>query len=183
MNKAQQKRFESLYRKHLSALKRQWKAETSIDAYSRAIANVAYFTFARPRARKIDSSLPHLALQALRDYWVTHRIPEWLFPQGRNRGERHAAKAHMDRGSTQKSFNAIVQDVGIKKDITLHSLRHCYGTLLTDIGVGLRSIREQIGHECPKTTALYTQFSRYSQTDTDRRINGLLAKLRVKWGE
>jgi site-specific recombinase XerD len=89
----------------------------------------------------------------------------------------------MDRGGTQKSFKAIVQDVGIHKEITIHTLRHCYGTLLTDAGVGLRAIQEQMGHECPKTTALYTQLSSYTQQDTDRRINGLMAKLRVQWGE
>lgn len=299
MNKAQKKRFNSLYRKHLSALKRQGKAEATIDAYSRAIRRVseyfdcppdvlnneqleAYFEslitthswstvkvdrnglqffykhvlkrewnwleiIKPPQVKRlpdvltlkelerlingtrerryqtfilvcfsmglrlgealaikvgdIDSErgllhvrqakgkkdrfviLPQMALQALRDYWVTHRNRKWLFPQGRTPQERHAANAHMDRGGTQKSFKAIVNDVGIKKDITIHSLRHCYGTLLTDIGVSLRSIQEQMGHECPKTTALYTQLSNYSQTDTDRRINGLLAKLRVNWGE
>jgi integrase/recombinase XerD len=299
MNKAQQKRFDSLYRKHLSALKRQGKAEATIDSYSRAIRRVseyfdcppdvlrneqleAYFesliathswstvkvdrngiqfffkhvlkrewnwvAIIKPPQQKtlpdvltlkelerlingtrerryqtfilvcfsmglrlgealsikvgdIDSErnrlhvrqgkgkkdrfviLPQMALQALRDYWVTHRNPQWLFPQGRNREERFGAKTHMDRGGTQKSFKAIVDDVGIKKDITIHTLRHCYGTLLTDIGVGLRSIQEQMGHECPKTTALYTQLSTYCQSDTDKRINGLLAKLRLKWGE
>ncbi len=298
MNKAQQKRFDLLYRKHINALKRQGKAEATIDAYSRAIRRVSEYFDCPPdvlaeeqlegyfesliathswstvkvdrnglqffykhvlkkewnwleiikppqaktypdvltlkelerlingtRERRyqtfilvcfsmglrlgealsikvgdIDSErgllhvrqakgkkdrfviLPQMALQALRDYWVTHRNPEWLFPQGRNPGERQAANAHMDRGGTQKSFKAIVQDVGIKKDITIHTLRHCYGTLLTDIGVSLRSIQEQMGHECPKTTALYTQLSSYTQTDTDRRINGLLAKLRVNWG-
>lgn len=299
MHKAQQKRFDSLYRKHLSALKRQGKAEATIDAYSRAIRRVceyfdcppdlltneqleAYFEslisthswstvkvdrngiqffykhvlkrdwhwleIIKPpqvktlpdvltlkelerlingtRERRyqtfilvcfsmglrlgealsikvgdIDSErhrlhvrqakgkkdrfviLPQVALQALRDYWVTHRNREWLFPQGRNGQERASAKTHMDRGGTQKSFKAIVNDVGIKKDITIHTLRHCYGTLLTEIGVGLRSIQEQMGHECPKTTALYTQLSTYTQNDTDKRINGLLAKLRVNWGE
>lgn len=299
MNKAQQKRFNSLYRKHLSALKRQGKAEATIDAYSRAIRRIseyfdcppdvlnneqleAYFEslitthswstvkvdrngiqffykyvlkrewnwleiIKPPQVKRlpdvltlkelerlingtrerryqtfilvcfsmglrlsealaikvgdIDSErgllhvrqakgkkdrfviLPQKALQALRDYWVTHRNPEWLFPKGRTPQERHVANVHMDRGGTQKSFKAIVNDVGIKKDITIHTLRHCYGTLLTDIGVSLRSIQEQMGHECPKTTALYTQLSNYSQTDTDRRINGLLAKLRVNWGE
>ena len=299
MNKAQQKRFNSLYRKHLSALRRQGKAEATIDAYSRAIRRIseyfdcppdvlnneqleAYFEslitthswstvkvdrnglqffykhvlkrewnwleiIKPPQVKRlpdvltlkelerlingtrerryqtfilvcfsmglrlgealvikvgdIDSErgllhvrqakgkkdrfviLPQLALRALRDYWVTHRNPEWLFPKGRTPRERHVANVHMDRGGTQKSFKAIVNDVGIKKDVTIHTLRHCYGTLLTDIGVSLRSIQEQMGHECPKTTALYTQLSSYSQTDTDRRINGLLAKLRVNWGE
>jgi len=299
MNKAQQKRFDSLYRKHLSALKRQGKAEATIDAYSRAIRRLceyfdcppdvlsneqleAYFEslisthswstvkvdrngiqffykhvlkrewnwleIIKPpqvktlpdvltlkelerlingtRERRyqtfilvcfsmglrlgetlsiqvgdIDSErhllhvrqakglkdryviLPQMALQALRDYWLTHRNTQWLFPQGRSPSERHSAKTHMDRGGTQKSFKVIVNDVGIKKDITIHTLRHCYGTLLTDIGVGLRSVQAQMGHECPKTTALYTQLSSYNQSDTDKRINGLLAKLRVNWGE
>lgn len=299
MKKAQQTRFDSLYRKHLSALKRQGKAQATIDLYSRSIRLIseyfdccpdhltseqleAYFEslisthswstvkvhrngiqffykhvlkrewnwleIVKPpqvktlpdvltlkeierlingtRERRyqtfilvcfsmglrlgetltikvadIDSErnllhvrqakglkdrfviLPKLALQALRDYWVTHRNPEWLFPHGCTAEERFVAKAPMDRGGTQKSFKAIVADVGIKKDISIHTLRHCYGTLLTDAGVGLRSIQHQMGHECPKTTALYTQLSTYTQTDTDRRINGLLGKLRVNWGE
>lgn len=299
MHKAQQSRFDSLYRKHLSALKRQGKAESTIDVYSRALRRLAEYFDCPPdmlsveqleayfeslvsthswstvkvdrngiqffykhilkrdwdwveivkppqvktlpdvltlkeierlingtrerryqtfilvcfsmglrlgetlniKVKDIDSErarlhvrqakgrkdrfviLPDMALQALRHYWATHRNPQWLFPQGRNAQERRGAKTHMDRGGTQKSFKAIVEDVGINKDITIHTLRHCYGTLLTDIGIGLRSIQQQMGHECPKTTALYTQLSTYTQNDTDKRINGLLAKLRVNWGE
>lgn len=298
MNKAQQKRFDSLYRKHVSALKRQGKAETTIDAYSRAIRRIseffdsppdvltqeqleAYFEslisthswstvkvdrnglqffythvlkqdwqwvdIVKPPIEKhlpdvltlkeierlingarelryqtfilcsfsmglrlgealsltvadIDSermkihirqakgkkdryvTLPHMALAAMRQYWSTHRHPTWIFPRGRTSQERHSATAIMDRGGLQKSFKAIVNDVGIKKDITIHTLRHCYGTLLTDMGVSLRAIQHEMGHECPKTTALYTQLSSYTQKDTDKRINGLLARLRVQWG-
>ncbi|WP_018277762.1 hypothetical protein WKI13_15340 [Teredinibacter turnerae] len=40
MNKAQQKRFDTLYRKHVNALMRQVKAEVTIDAYSRAIRRI-----------------------------------------------------------------------------------------------------------------------------------------------
>jgi integrase/recombinase XerD len=127
-------------------------------------------------------TLPQLTLQALRCYWATHRHPTLLFPRGRTTEERQQADAFMDRGGLQKSFKAIVKDVGIHKDITVHSLRHCYGTLLTDAGVSLRSIQHQMGHECPKTTALYTQLSTYTQNDTDKRINGLMARLRVLWG-
>lgn len=43
MNKAQQKRFDSLYRKHVSALRRQGKADSTIDLYSRAIRRVSEF--------------------------------------------------------------------------------------------------------------------------------------------
>ncbi len=43
MNKAQQKRFDSLYRQHLSALRRQGKAEATIDSYSRALRRLCEF--------------------------------------------------------------------------------------------------------------------------------------------
>jgi hypothetical protein len=37
MNKSQQTKFDALYRKHVSALKRQGKAESTIDVYARAV--------------------------------------------------------------------------------------------------------------------------------------------------
>jgi len=43
MNKSQQKRFDSLYQQHLKALKRQGKAEATIDAYARAVRRAAEY--------------------------------------------------------------------------------------------------------------------------------------------
>ena len=127
--------------------------------------------------------LPKLTLDALRRYWASHRHAQFLFPAGRTAAERCRTERVMDRGGLQKSFKAIVQDVGIHKAVTIHTLRHCYGLLLTDAGVGLRAVQEAMGHECPKTTALYTQLSSYTQTDTERRLNGLMGRLRLNWGE
>ena len=55
--------------------------------------------------------------------------------------------------------------------------------ILTDAGVSLRSIQTEMGHECPKTTALYTQISTFKHKDTDQRINGVLSRLRILWGD
>jgi len=41
MNKSQQMKFESLYRKHVNALKRQGKAASTMDVYARAVRRVA----------------------------------------------------------------------------------------------------------------------------------------------
>ena len=41
MNKSQQDRYESLYAKHVSALRRQGKADKTIDVYARAVRRVA----------------------------------------------------------------------------------------------------------------------------------------------
>jgi hypothetical protein len=49
MNKAQQKRFDSLYRKHLSALKRQGKADSTRGAFLKALSEAGVTPPARPR--------------------------------------------------------------------------------------------------------------------------------------
>lgn len=299
MNKVQQDHFDSLYRQHVSALKRQGKAESTIDVYSRALRRIseffdcppdnlkreqfeAYFDalvqthswstvkvdrnglqffyqhvlkkewnwveIVRPPRVKtlpdvltlkeigrllngtrelryqtfifvcfsmglrlgevlnlkvgdIDAqrmkvhirqgkgkkdryvTLPESTLHSLRQYWRTHRHPHFIFPHGRTAQERHAATCSMDRSGLQKSFKAIVRDVGIHKNISVHSLRHCYGTLLTEAGVSLRAIQHEMGHECPKTTALYTQLSQTTENNTGQQINGLMNQLRVAWGE
>ena len=40
MNKAQKTKFDSLYQQHVSALKRQGKADATIDGYSRALRRI-----------------------------------------------------------------------------------------------------------------------------------------------
>ena len=80
----------------------------------------------------------------------------------------------MDRGGCQKSFKVIAKSAGIHKPVTIHSLRHCYGAHLVEAGVHLRSIQKEMGHECPKTTALYTQLTEGTQQNTKNIINQLV---------
>ncbi len=298
MNKSQQVKFESLYRKHLSALKRQGKADKTIDVYARAVRRVAQFwdccpdrltqdqleahfdalvashswstvkvdrnglqffyehvlkrpwtwvdILKPPQVRvlpdiltikeierlingtrelryqtfilvafgmglrlsevlslevgDIDSgrmkvhirrgkggedrmvTLPQLALLALRRYWKTHRHARWIFPGGQTGDERRVAMTMMDRGGVQKSLKAIARSCGIRKRVTPHTLRHCYGALLVEAGVNLRAIQHEMGHEQPNTTALYTQLTEHTHEDTGKRINSMLAPLRLSWG-
>lgn len=122
-------------------------------------------------------TLPEKALFALRQYWVTHRHPSLLFPGGNTAEQRHKAKEVMDRGGLQKSFKTIVKSCNIHKHITIHSLRHCYGAHLTENGLSLRAIQQEMGHECPKTTAIYTQLTEPAQQNTSEAINLLLDRL------
>ena len=125
-------------------------------------------------------TLPQVALTALRHYWATHRHPSLLFPAGRTSQLRHAATVVMDRGGLQKSFKVIVKSCGISKPVTLHSLRHCYGAHLVETGLNLRAIQQEMGHECPKTTALYTQLSDVANQNTLKIINRMVNRLRLK---
>lgn len=127
-------------------------------------------------------TLPQLALATLRRYWKSPRHPTWIFPHGRNDEERHAATHLMDRGGVQKSLKAIALSCGIRKHVTPHTLRHCYGALLVEAGVNLRAIQHEMGHAQPNTTALYPQLTEGAQADTGKLINGMLAPLRLTWG-
>ena len=124
-------------------------------------------------------TLPTATLQALRRYWATHRHGTLLFPTGKTPELRHSATTPMDRGGLQKSMRVIVRDCGIRKLITVHSLRHSYGAHLVEAGINLRAIQHEMGHECPKTTALYTQLTDVTQRDVDKRINRLVNRLNL----
>jgi integrase/recombinase XerD len=122
-------------------------------------------------------TLPQRTLDLLRFYWSTHRNPTLLFPRGKTETLRHLATQPMDRGGLQKSTKAIVKSCGIHKRITIHTFRHCYGAHLVEVGVNLRVIQHQMGHQCPKTTALYTQLTQTTQSNTDQLINRLINQL------
>jgi len=123
--------------------------------------------------------LPHMTLKALRNYWKTHRHPTLIFPAGKNVQMRVNAEVPMDRGGVQKSFKAIAKSCGIKKHVFVHTLRHCYGAHLVEMGLHLRAVQEEMGHACPKTTALYTQLTETTQQNTLDLVNNMVNRLTI----
>ena len=122
-------------------------------------------------------TLPVVALHALRRYWATHRNPALIFPAGKKRNEQRRAIQPMSRSGVQRAIKAVLHSCAIHKRITVHSLRHCYGTHLLEAGLSLRAIQHQMGHESPKTTALYTQLTPESHDHTADTINAVVARL------
>lgn len=128
-------------------------------------------------------TLPEFTLYALRKYWSTHRNRTWLFPEGRNTEQRAKAKKPMSRSGSQTSFKLIVRDCNIHKKISIHSLRHCYGAHLMAAGVHLRAIQQEMGHDSPKTTAVYTQLTEPAAQNANRMINTLIDELAIRFVE
>lgn len=92
--------------------------------------------------------LPEMALQALRQFWVTHRNPLWLFPaEGRNRKRAATAQLPMSESSVQGVIKAALEQLNwSQRGISTHTLRHCYATHLLEAGVSLKLIQKYIQH-------------------------------------
>lgn len=122
-------------------------------------------------------TLPDDTLSVLRRFWCTHKNPGWLFPAGLSDAKRLVANKPMDRGGLQKAFKTIATNAGIHKHVTPHSLRHCYGAHCVEHGLNLRTIQHEMGHECPKTTARYTQLTQIVAQNSAALINQLAHRL------
>lgn len=119
------------------------------------------------------AKLPEKTYQLLRQFWATHRNPKWIFPS------TQAQRQHMpmDRGSVQKAIREAVTEAGISKHITAHNLRHCYATHLIEDGLNLRAVQDLLGHEDPRTTALYAQLTKMVQQDAQATVNILANRI------
>jgi integrase/recombinase XerD len=63
----------------------------------------------------------------------------------------------LGRGVLQRAFRAALARAGIRKEVTIRTLRHSFATHLLEQGVDLRVIQQVLGHASPATTALYVQ--------------------------
>jgi integrase/recombinase XerD len=122
--------------------------------------------------------LPQRPLDLLRQYWVTHRHPVWLFPAG---GKGPVQGTPADRpiaaSTLQKVMRQARQEAGLTKAVAVHSLRHAYATHLLEAGVNLRLIQAYLGHTSPQTTVRYTHLTSQAQTAAGATINALMQSL------
>ena len=122
--------------------------------------------------------LPELILKKLRQYWVTHRNPSWIFPSRREAGYRiDVATKPMTVRAVQRAFADALQESGVQKAATVHTLRHSYATHLLEAGVNLRVIQAYLGHASPTTTSIYTHLTPKTTEPATEAINQVLANL------
>jgi site-specific recombinase XerD len=111
-------------------------------------------------------------LELLRDWWVEGRrrgvlLPRgWLFP-GRNPIEPLSTR------QINRAIHAAAEAAGIKKRVSMHTLRHSFATHLLEQDTDIRVIQVLLGHAKLETTALYTRVA----TTTIRSVTSPLDRL------
>jgi site-specific recombinase XerD len=106
-------------------------------------------------------------LAALRRYWAKTRPPStWLFP---GRGP----EAPITKDAVRKVLKCAVKELGLTKQLSLHSLRHGFATHLLEDGEDLRVLQTILGHSHIQTTAHYAQVT----TQRLRKVRSPLDRL------
>jgi integrase/recombinase XerD len=122
--------------------------------------------------------LPQRALELLRSQWLTHRHPHFLFPAlDPNTGTVHTATQPMIVDGVQRAFRMAVQEAGIHKHATVHTLRHSWATHLLEAGVSVRLIQQWLGHTSLTTTSRYTHLTRTAEQRAVETLNHILDDL------
>jgi len=124
--------------------------------------------------------LPAEVLDLLRQWWKVRPTrhdagvaPEqrWLFP-GRSQ--------HRPLTTRQFSrlFKEAVKDGGLRKALSLHTLRHSFATHLLERGTDIRLIQALLGHDKLETTARYTRVATGMIARIESPLDGLSAPRR-----
>lgn len=92
-------------------------------------------------------------LNLLRDYWKRYRPETYLFT-GKN------PTGYITPRSIQKVFYEAKDAAGIKKDASVHTLRHSFATHLLEAGTDICYIQRLLGHTSLETTTIYLHLRR-----------------------
>lgn len=88
-------------------------------------------------------------LEVLRLCWRAVRPKDYLFPSWRT-------GRHLNAASLEQACRDAWLRSGLRKKVTVHTLRHSFATHLLENGTGVRVIQALLGHGRIDTTARYT---------------------------
>jgi integrase len=121
--------------------------------------------------------LPPRTLTVLRQYWATHRHQVWLFPAtGRDHDQAVSAAEPMARSSVHGAMKRVVQELGFRKRVTIHTLRHSYATHLLEAYITPRLIQHYLRHRSLQATMVYLHLTSLGQEQARAAIDRLMSE-------
>ncbi len=111
--------------------------------------------------------LSNIAVEFLRAYIKEYHPDIWLFPGIK-------PDQHIVERTAEKIFEKAFEKTDIKKNASIHTLRHSFATHLLEGGTDLRYIQELLGHSSSKTTEIYTHVSKRSIASIESPLDRLV---------
>jgi len=84
---------------------------------------------------------------------------QYVFPQEHrwvNQRTGEQGRRHVHESLVRKAIKQAVQDAGLTKRVTSHTIRHAFATHLPAAGYDIRTVQELLGHKDVRTTMIYT---------------------------
>lgn len=106
-------------------------------------------------------------LEILRIYWNAERPKHWLFSGVIN-------ESPISERTIQKVFEKAVKRAGIKKKVSVHTLRHSFATHLLESGTDIYHIQQLLGHASVKTTSVYIHVSQHDSLKITSPLDSIL---------
>jgi len=83
----------------------------------------------------------------------------------------------LPKSSIRIAFKEACRKAKIKKQVSVHHLRHAYAVHLLEAGVNLRFVQEYLGHSDPRTTMIYTRLINKALSNPVKIINQVMTDL------
>lgn len=107
-------------------------------------------------------------LKILREYWKGYHPGSFLFPGNR-------PDQPLTARTVQKVFEQSVKKAGIRKDVSVHTLRHSFATHMLESGVNVYHIQRLLGHSTVKTTTVYLHIAQQDSVKLSSPLESVMA--------
>ena len=120
--------------------------------------------------------IPDNIYEKLRQYWLIHKNRDLLFPT-RGSSDRESCEISIKRRVLQVAFKKALQESGVIRKATPHTLRHSYATHLLEAGVNIRVIQKFLGHRSLRATIVYIHLTGTTEQRSVNLLNDLMSDL------